>query len=205
MSALWRGEAPLLLASKSAARRTLLAATGLPFESCEASIDERAIEAPLREAGADAATIALHLARKKALSAGARAPRQLVVGADQTLSCEGRLFTKPQDRAAASVQLEALSGKTHELHSAICVVKEDKILFESVPVARLTMQRLSPAFIEAYLDEAAEAVFGSVGAYQMEGLGVHLFERIEGDHFVILGLPLLPLLAFLRAEGSLQA
>ncbi|VFU09917.1 Maf family protein [Methylocella tundrae] len=205
MSALWRGPAPLLLASRSAARRTLLTATGIPFESCDASIDERAVEAPLRQAGAGGATIALHLARKKALSAGARARGQMVIGADQTLSCEGRLFTKPQDRAAASVQLEALAGKTHELHSAICVVMEDRILFEAVPVARLTMRPLSPAFIAAYLDEARDAVLGSVGAYQLEGLGVHLFERIEGDHFVILGLPLLPLLDFLRAEGSLQA
>ncbi len=205
MSALWRGAAPLLLASKSATRRGLLTAAAIPFENRDAAVDERAIEAPLREAGAGGAAIALHLARKKALAVSAGAPGRLVLGADQILSCGERLFSKPANRAAAGAQLAALSGKTHELHSALCVAREDKILFEAAPVSRLTMRPLSPAFIKTYLDAAGDAVLGSVGAYQLEGLGVHLFERIEGDHSVILGLPLLPLLAFLRAEGSLRA
>jgi septum formation protein len=203
MTGLWRGSAPLLLASKSAARRTLLAAAGIPLESCDAKVDERAVEAPLREAGASAAAIAAELARAKALAAAAKAPGRLVVGADQTLACGDRVFIKPDDRTGAAAQLAALSGATHELHSALCVARGDEVLFEASPVARLTMRRLSPSFIEAYLAAAGENVLGSVGAYQIEGLGLHLFEKIVGDHSVVLGLPLLPLLDFLRAEGSL--
>jgi septum formation protein len=203
MSALWRGAAPLLLASKSAARGALLQAAGVPFEARDAMIDERAVEAPLRAAGARGATIARELARKKALGVAAQAPGRLVLGADQTLTLGERLFAKPADRAGAAAQLAALSGQAHELHSAICVARGGEVLFEAVPVARLTMRALSAAFIEAYLNAAGEAVLGSVGAYQLEGLGAHLFERIEGEHSVVLGLPLVPLLDFLRGEGSL--
>ncbi len=203
MSALWRGAAPLLRASKSAARRALLTAAGIPHEARDAMIDERALEAPLREAGAGAAAIASKLARKKAFAISAREPDRLVLGADQTLALGERLFTKPEHRAGAAAQLAALSGRTHELYSAICVARGDDALFEAVAVARLTMRVLTHAFIEAYLDAAGEAVLGSVGIYHAEGLGVHLFERIEGEHSVILGLPLPPLLGFLRVEGSI--
>jgi septum formation protein len=203
MSALWRGAAPLLLASKSAARRALLAAAGIPFDACDAMIDERALEAPMREVGAGGAAIARELAWKKALAVSAREPERLVLGADQTLALGDRLFTKPAGRAEAAAQLAALSGKTHELHSAICVARGGRVQFEAAPVARLTVRGLSAAFIAAYLDAAGAAILGSVGAYQLEGLGVHLFERIEGEHSVILGLPLPPLLEFLREEGSL--
>jgi septum formation protein len=205
MSALWRGAAPLLLASKSAARRALLTAAGIPFEARDAMIDERALETPLRQAGASGAAIARELARKKALAVAAREPGRLVLGADQTLALGDKLFTKPGDRAGAAAQLAALSDRTHELHSAICVARDDAVLFEAAPVARMTMRALTGAFIEAYLDAAGAAVLGSVGVYHAEGLGVHLFERIEGEHSVILGLPLAPLLEFLRAEGSLTA
>jgi septum formation protein len=126
-----------------------------------------------------------------------------VIGADQTLALGPRLFSKPTGRAQAAEQLRALAGNTHELHSAVSVARAGKILFSEVSVARMTMRRLSAEEIGAYLDAAGEAVTTSVGAYQLEGVGVHLFERIEGDHFTILGLPLLPLLAFLRGQGLL--
>jgi septum formation protein len=203
MTSLWRGAEPLLLASKSAARRSLLAAAGIPCESRDARIDERAIETPLRDEGAGGAAIARALARKKALAVAAAAPGRLTLGADQTLAFRGRLFAKPADRAGAAAQLAALAGGTHELYSALCLARDDKVLFEAEPAARLTVRPLSPGFIEAYLDAAGDAVQGCVGAYQVEALGIHLFERIEGEHSVILGLPLLPLLAYLRAEGHL--
>ena len=126
------------------------------------------------------------------------------MGADQTLALDQRLFSKPAGRAQAAVQLRALAGQSHELHSATAVARDGEILFEDVSIARMTMRPLDGAAIRAYLDAAGEAVTASVGAYQVEGLGVHLFERIEGDHFTILGLPLLPLLKFLRSQGLLQ-
>jgi septum formation protein len=127
----------------------------------------------------------------------------VVIGADQTLACGERLFNKPNGRASAGEQLRALAGRTHELHSAVAVAVGDKIAFAHAAIARMTIRPLSEASISAYLDEAGEAVTTSVGAYQLEKLGVHLFERIEGDHFTILGLPLLPLLAYLRGRGWL--
>jgi septum formation protein len=128
---------------------------------------------------------------------------QYVVGADQTLALGKRLFSKPAGRAQAAEQLRALAGHSHELHSAVAVARDGKILFAAVATARMTMRRLGEAEIEAYLSEAGAAVTSSVGAYQLEGLGVHLFERIEGDHFTILGLPLIQLLGFLRSERLL--
>ena len=203
MTGFWRGTAPLVLASQSLARQGLLSATGIPFEICAALIDERGIEAPLVAAGVGAGDIALHLSRAKALPVSAKNPGRLVIGADQTLCLEGRVFGKPADRTAARVQLEALSGRTHELYSGCCVARENSILFETVGVARLSCRRLSPAFIDAYMTNAGDALLGNAGAYQIEGLGIHLFEAIEGDHATILGLPLLALLKFLREEGSL--
>ncbi|WOJ91140.1 Maf family protein [Methylocapsa polymorpha] len=202
MTKLWRG-APLILASKSSSRRGLLAGAGIAFEVVDSFIDERAVEAPLCAAGAGGAEIARHLARAKALAVSAKQPDRLVVGADQTLSLEGQVFVKPPDRAAAAAQLAALSGHTHELRSALCVARANEVLFEAAPVARLAVRRLSQAFIEAYIAMVGDAVLASVGAYQIEGLGIHLFEKIEGDHSTILGLPLLPLLTYLRQEGSL--
>jgi nucleoside triphosphate pyrophosphatase len=198
----WRGTKPLILASQSAARQTLLANAGIAFEAIPAEIDERAIQ--LASGLSAPSEIAALLAREKAVSVSLRHPGQFVVGADQTLAMDQRLFSKPAGRAQAAVQLRALAGQSHELHSATAVARDGEILFEDVSIARMTMRPLDGAAIRAYLDAAGEAVTASVGAYQLEGLGVHLFERIEGDHFTILGLPLLPLLKFLRSQGLLQ-
>jgi septum formation protein len=198
---LWRGKDPLILASQSRARQTLLANAGIDFEAIPADIDERAVQQESRLTAPG--EIAALLAREKSLFVSAKWPDRFVVGADQTLALGSRLFSKPAGRAQAAEQLRALAGGTHELHSAVAVSRDGKIVFADVSVARMTMRKLSEADIEAYLDEAGEAVTSSVGAYQLEGLGVHLFERIEGDHFTILGLPLLPLLAFLRSEQLL--
>lgn len=198
---LWRGQFPLILASQSRARQMLLANAGIDFEAVPAEIDERAVQQSSNLAAPG--DIAALLAREKARSVSMRQPGQFVVGADQTLALGNRLFSKPAGRPQAAEQLRTLAGRSHELHSAVAVARDGKILFEAVAIAAMTMRPLSEAEIEAYLNEAGEAVTSSVGAYQLEGLGVHLFERIEGDHFTILGLPLLQLLAFLRSERLL--
>jgi septum formation protein len=198
---LWLGKAPLVLASQSRARQMLLADAGIPFESDPADIDERTIQ---QSSGLVApGDIAALLAAEKTRSVSIRRPARLVVGADQTLALGARIFNKPAGRVQAADQLRALAGHRHELHAAVAVVRDGKVLFEHVSVARMTMRPLRDADIENYLDAAGDAVTTSVGAYQLEGLGVHLFERIEGDHFTILGLPLLPLFAFLRSEHLL--
>jgi septum formation protein len=198
---LWRGKDQLILASQSRARQMLLSNAGISFEAVPADIDERAVQ---QASGLTAPSdIAALLAREKALWVSSRRVSKYVVGADQTLALGDRLFSKPAGRAQAAEQLRALAGRAHELHSAIAVARDGKILFAEIAVARMTMRPLDEAGIDAYLDAAGEAVTSSVGAYQLEGLGVHLFERIEGDHFTILGLPLLPLLAFLRSEQLL--
>ncbi len=198
---LWRGQFPLILASQSRARQMLLANAGINFEAVPAEIDERAVQQSSKlSAPGDVAAL---LARDKARSVSMHRPGQFVVGADQTLALGKRLFSKPAGRSQAAEQLRALAGRSHELHSAVAVARDGKILFEAAAIAAMTMRRLSEAEIEAYLNEAGDAVTSSVGAYQLEGLGVHLFERIEGDHFTILGLPLLQLLAFLRSERLL--
>jgi septum formation protein len=198
---LWRGTYPLILASQSRTRQALLANAGIDFEVLPADIDEREVQqaSGLSSPG----DIAALLARRKALAVSARQPARFVVGADQTLARGARLFVKPAGRTQAAEQLRALAGGSHELHSAVAVARDGDILFEGISVARMTMRQLGDPEIVAYLDAAGEAVTTSVGAYQLEGLGVHLFERIQGDHFTILGLPLLPLLAFLRSEGLL--
>jgi septum formation protein len=197
----WRGKSPLILASQSRARQALLANAGIVFEAIPADIDERMIQHVSGLSGPG--DIASLLARRKALSVSSGHARRTVVGADQTLALGTRLFSKPADRAEAAEQLRTLAGGTHELHSAVAVARDGEILFEAVSIARMTMRQLSQAQIDNYLDQAGEAVVTSVGAYQLEGLGVHLFERIDGDHFTILGLPLLPLLAFLRSDRLL--
>jgi septum formation protein len=199
--ALWLADKPLVLASKSAPRRALLEAAGIPIEVCPADIDERAVE---RAAVANAAgDVAALLAREKAYAISIGMPGRLVLGADQTLVLGERRFDKPADIAAVRAQLQALSGKTHELHSAIAFVRAGQVLNETVQVARMTMRAFSDRFLDAYIEAAGPAVMASVGAYQLERFGVHLFERVEADHFTILGLPLLATLDFLRQEGSL--
>jgi len=199
---IWRGQHPLILASQSRARQMLLANAGVSFEAVPADIDERSVQ---KNSGLSApGEIAGLLAAEKACFVSSKNSGRYVVGADQTLALGSRLFSKPAGRAQAADQLRLLAGGTHELHSAVAVARDGKIVFSDVSVARMTMRRLDESAIEAYLDQAGQAVTTSVGAYQLEGLGVHLFERIEGDHFTILGLPLLPLLAFLRGEGLLN-
>jgi septum formation protein len=199
---IWRGKDPLILASQSPARKMLLANAGISFEAVPADIDERSVQ---NNSGLSApGEIAGLLAREKACFVSLKNPGRYVVGADQTLALGSRLFSKPAGRAQAADQLRLLAGGTHELHSAVAVARNGKIVFSDVSVARMTMRRLDESAIEAYLDQAGQAVTTSVGAYQLEGLGVHLFERIEGDHFTILGLPMLPMLAFLRSEGVLS-
>ncbi|MGC2085072.1 MAG: Maf family protein [Bradyrhizobium sp.] len=202
MTSLWRRELPLVLASQSRARRMLLANAGLACDAVPADIDERAIQ---QDAGLTAPyEIALHLAQAKALAVSAIKPGHHVVGADQTLALGDRLFNKPRGRDQAKQQLLALAGRTHALHSAIVVARDGEVLFSHVAIAWMSMRPLSEADVAVYLDEAGDAVMSSVGVYQLEGLGVHLFERIDGDHFTILGLPLLPLLAFFREAGLLR-
>jgi septum formation protein len=199
---LWLADRPLLLASKSASRRLLLQGAGIPIEVLAADIDERAIEA---EAGVgDPGAVATLLAREKAVAVSVQQPGRLVLGADQTLALGQRRFSKPADRAAARDQLKVLRGQTHALHSAVAIVRDGGLLFEHCAVARLTMRAFSDKFLESYLDAAGEAVTASVGAYQVESVGVQLFERIEGEHSTILGLPLLPVLDALRREGALS-
>ncbi|MDD1521753.1 MULTISPECIES: Maf family protein [Bradyrhizobium] len=195
---LWRGKSPLILASQSSARKMLLANAGLEFVAVIADIDERGIQAASKLS--DPREIGLLLAREKARAVSAGHPGHYVIGADQTLALGNRLFNKPAGRAQALAQLRDLAGQTHELNSAVAVAQDGRIVFEDVSVARMTMRPMSEAELSAYLDAAGEAVTRTVGAYQLEGLGIHLFERIEGDHFTILGLPLLPLLAYLRSE-----
>ncbi len=198
---LWQAKQPLILASQSRARQTLLANAGIAFEAVPAEIDERAIQ---KDSGlTEPDQIARLLAREKARFISSQRLGAWVVGADQTLALDKRLFSKPAGRAQAAEQLSALAGRSHELHSAAAVARDGNIRFETSSMARMTMRPLGAAEIETYLTAAGEAVTKSVGAYQLEGLGVHLFERIEGDHFTILGLPLLPLLAFLRSERLL--
>jgi septum formation protein len=198
---LWLEKAPLDLASKSEVRWKILAGAGIPVEVKPAEIDERAVEAQGRvsETGA----VARLLARAKAKAVAADAPGRLVLGADQTLTLDGRRFSKPADRNGAREQLKALRGKTHQLHSAIALVRGDTVLFEHIELANLTMRGFSEAFLETYLDTVGAATYASVGGYQIESAGIHLFEKIEGDYFTILGLPLLPLVAYLRQAGAL--
>lgn len=196
---IWRGDKPLVLASQSRARQMLLANAGLTFEALPADIDERGIVATAKLS--DPIAIARRLAREKAIHVSKQRFGQFVIGADQTLALGSRQFNKPSGRAQAAEQLAALAGRTHELHSAVCVASGGQVLFDDVSSARLTMRSLTTSAIVAYLDAAGDKVMTSVGAYQLEGLGIHLFARIEGDHFTILGLPLLPLLDFLRGRG----
>ena len=191
----------VVLASQSAARAALLRAAGLGFEQRPARIDEAAIKASMQGEGAEAC--ALTLAGLKA--ARIRDPDALVIGADQILVCEEAWFDKPADLAAARAQLLRLRGRTHELVTAIVCRRGGEEVWRHVVRPRLEMRRFSDAFVDAYLAAEREAVLTSVGAYRLEGAGIHLFDRVEGEHSAILGLPLLALLGFLRQHGVLTA
>jgi septum formation protein len=200
--ALWLPEKPLVLASQSKVRRALIEAAGIPVETRPAHLDERAIEQGVKGGPGD---VALSLAREKARTVAAMSGPGIVVGCDQTLALGERRFSKPKDRAAARDQLMAMRGKTHQLHSAVAVCRNGSVTFGHVTAAQLTMRSFSEGFLEAYLDAAGNLVTETVGAYHLEKTGIHLFEKIEGDNFTILGLPLLPLLEHLRHEGVLAS
>ncbi len=198
---IWRAAPPLLLASKSASRRALLSACGLKAETLSVDVDERGLEEHYLAGGGSVEGLARELARAKALAASALEPEAYCLGADQTLTLGPKLLHKARNRAEAAETLTALAGRTHTLTSAFCVARRGVPLVVDEDAAELEMRALDQAAIEHYLDAAGPAALMSVGVYQLEGLGVHLFERIRGDHFTILGLPLLKLTAWLRAEG----
>lgn len=198
---LWLAADPLVLASRSAVRRVMLEAAGVPIEVRPADLDERGLEAGA--ASPVPRAIAQKLAREKASAVARLNPGRLVLGADQILALGTKRFAKPNDRAAARAQLRALCGRTHELHSAIVFVQDATVLFEHVDVARLTMRAFSDRFLDLYLDVVGSAATTTVGAYQIEGPGIQLFERVDGDYFTILGLPLMTALDFLRQHGCL--
>jgi septum formation protein len=191
----------LLLASKSETRRRMLEAAGVPFEAVEAELEEESAKAGLWGAGFDARGVAEELAQLKALSAAAE-PGDLVLGCDQTLEREdGTLLSKPQSRDEAYGQLTSLKGSTHRLHSAAVIAEGGEAIWWANETVALTMRSFSDAFLPAYLDAEWEHVRWNVGGYRIEGRGAQLFEKIDGNHFAILGLPLLPLLAYLRERG----
>lgn len=193
----------LVLASGSSGRRALLENAGVPHDVMTASIDEEAAKASLRAQGLGARDLADALAELKALKVSAKRPADLVLGCDQTLALdEGTMFDKAQDRAALAGQLRELSGKTHSLFSAIVLAEQGQPVWRHVERVRMTVRPLSDAFIDDYLEAEGDALLGCVGGYRIEGRGVQLFSRIEGSHFAIVGLPLLPLLDTLRTRGS---
>ena len=193
----------LLLASKSETRRHMLEAAGLTFETVPAPLDEEEAKAGLAAAGFEARDMAEMLAEMKAKSV--TAADALVIGADQTLELDdGTILSKPGSREDARAQLRSLAGRTHHLHSAAVVTENGERLWGAVESVALDVRPLGDAFLEDYLDREYEAVRWNVGSYRVEGLGAQLFERIQGSHFAVLGLPLLPLLAFLRTRDILQ-
>tara|TARA_R110002020_G_scaffold47752_12_gene136139 strand:+ start:3134 stop:3727 length:594 start_codon:yes stop_codon:yes gene_type:complete len=192
----------LVLASASPFRKALLSNAGLAFDVEPAQIDERAVEQALD--GMDAEDIALILAEAKAQEVSGRSPGALVIGSDQTLSLGGEVLHKPADMEEARRRLLALSGRTHELNSAVVLARDGEILWRHASIARLTMRDLDPGFIGRHLSSAGDRALSSVGAYQLEGEGIQLFDRVEGDYFTIIGLPLLPLLAELRTLGAID-
>ena len=195
----------LILASASPTRAVLLRQAGLAVAVDPAAVDEAAAKESLRAAGADAGAAAIALAELKAHKVSRRHAGGLVLGADQLLECDGKWFDKPVDLAAARRQLQALRGRRHRLYSAAVAVRDGVRLWHHVGEAGLTMRPFGDAFLDAYLERAGADLLGSVGAYRLEGLGVQLFAAIQGDHFTILGLPLLPLLDFLRGHRVLAA
>jgi septum formation protein len=194
----------LILASKSAARRAVLDGAGVAYEALVAGVDEEAVKAGLLAERATPRDVADALAELKAIRVSRGRPA-FVIGADQTLDLDGKLYDKAETLEAARERLLALRGRTHRLHSAVVVAKEGAPIWREVATATLTMRDFSDAFLDAYLQTEGQAALGSVGCYRLEGPGAQLFSRIEGDYFAILGLPLLGLLDLLRRHGELAA
>lgn len=195
----------LVLASKSAARAALLSAAGVAFETAGAGVDEDALKAGLLGEGLGPRDIADALAEAKAVKVSAARPGALVIGADQTLDLDGALFDKPVSIAQAAERLKMFRGRTHKLHSAVVVARDGAPIWRTVDTARLTMRTFSDAWLDGYLARGGENLLSSVGAYQLECEGVQLFERVEGDYFTILGLPLFGLFDLLRRHGAMSA
>ena len=196
---------PLVLASASSARRAVMQAAGLRFTAVAAHIDEDEIKRGAKAEGLPAGETALILAELKAQRVARKHPDSVVIGCDQLLVCGEDWFDKPVDRAGAEAHLRALRGRTHVLETSIVCMKNGQIIWHHLERPKLSMRMVSDAFITAYLDAEGDAVLSSVGAYRLEGLGVQLFDAIEGEHSAILGLPMLPLCEFLRQHGVLRS
>ena len=194
----------LILASNSAARRQMLTNAGYRFEAIAADIDESALKAVHLNAGLPVNDLALSLANAKAQAVSADHPGDLVIGSDQVLICDGDVFTKVSDLSQAARQLARLQGRCHVLISAVACWHNNKPVFQTSDTASLHMYRLTASEIDAYLTDTGSAVLGSVGCYQIEGEGIRLFEQIEGSHFTIMGMPLTPLIKFLKNQSHLQ-
>jgi septum formation protein len=203
-TSLWTGGPALLLASSSPARRQLLERAGIPVESEASGLDERALEAAAEPERLDPAGLAGRLAAEKALAISRRRPDRLVLGADQVLDLAGQALHKPLRRDTAKTHLLRLAGRRHALRSAVAFARDGRIVEAFVESASLTMRSLTEDAVDAYLALVSPDVLGNPGVYQVEALGIHLFDRIEGDHSTILGLPLIPCLAALRRLGALQ-
>jgi septum formation protein len=194
----------IILASGSPYRKAMLINAGLDIEAVPADVDERSLEAPLKHSGTSPEDVASILAEAKAIEVSERKPGALVLGCDQTLSLGDEVFHKPADMEGARRHLLALSGKTHQLNSAAVLCRNGEVLWRHVGIASLTMRKLEPAFIGRHLARVGAKALSSVGAYQIEGEGIQLFDKIEGDYFTIVGLPLLPVLKELRALGAID-
>ncbi len=193
-----------MLASASPFRRRLLEAAGVPLRVVPADVDESVLKRDLAgKVGPEGLADALAAAKAEAVSA--KLPADLVIGADQVLALGDETFGKPADLAAARAQLEGLRGRTHRLLSAVALAQGGRVVWSMVDTASLTVRHFSPEFLDEYVSGCGERLLGTAGAYEIEGLGIQLFDRVEGDHFTIIGLPLLPLLAELRARGAIQA
>ena len=206
MSGMARADAPpVILASGSSARAALLQAAGVPFTIIPAPVDESSLRDALRAEGVPAAAAAVALAEMKAHHVASRAPAEaIVLGADQLLEIEGEWLEKPVHREGAALQLRRLRGRPHRLVSAVVAFRGGSRVWHDVDSATLTLRPFSDTFLERYLDAAGDAILGCVGAYQLEGLGAQLMARVEGAHATVLGMPLLPLLQFLRDQGVLE-
>jgi septum formation protein len=192
-----------VLASSSKTRAALLERAGIKVARDPPRVDEVEIKAFNRRKGAEAGVCAMALAEAKALTVAARHPKTLVIGADQILNWNGTWLDKPRSRADAKAQLSMLRGQSHELATALCVARDADVMWHDLQRPRLTMRQFSDAFLESYIEGLSRDDMGAVGAYRLEGAGIQLFERIEGDYFAILGLPLIGLLEFLRGQGEL--